>query len=137
MGGVRAVAALAFAGVLGLTLLVLGCGLPMFGVLSRVSSSHFRNWSPMFVVAFYVLAPVPLMIARHFQQDMTGTSACVELALFITTAIVVSAFALPTVLAHAGTNFCHLPTLISVIALLNKTYMESFFNVLSTDINQG
>ncbi|KAK6738445.1 hypothetical protein RB195_020510 [Necator americanus] len=92
MGGVRAVAALAFAGVLGLTLLVLGCALPMFG-----------NWSPMFVIAFYIFCPVPLMIARRFQEDMTGTNACVELALFITTAIVVSAFALPTVLAHAGT----------------------------------
>ncbi|CAI5441345.1 unnamed protein product [Caenorhabditis angaria] len=122
MGGVRAVALLALAGVVGLTLLVLGCALPMYGV-----------WSPMFVITFYVLAPVPLLIARRFQEDMTGTNACIELALFLTTGIVVSAFALPTVLAHAGTIKTGAAVLVNIGSLVMFGTIIAYFRVHSDE----
>lgn len=105
---ILAVVVLSFASVVGLTLLVLGCALPAFGYsyfvhLGRYSTAHFRSWWPLFVIVFYVLAPLPLFFARNcYGVDSSTQSPCLEFAYFITTCIVISAFGLPFVLAHSG-----------------------------------
>ncbi|KAL3244390.1 hypothetical protein MRX96_047195 [Rhipicephalus microplus] len=85
-----ALVALAFSGSVGMTLLVLGCALP-----------QPSNWYPFFVVMFYVLSPLPTLIARRYKEDVASSSAAQELAYFITTGIVISAFGLPLVLARS------------------------------------
>lgn len=83
---------LAFAGCIGLTFLVLGCALRFEG--------RGPLWWPLFVLIFYFFAPLPLTIARRYSEDMGGGSnACLEFAQFLTTGIVVSAFALPILLS--------------------------------------
>ncbi|KAK2725338.1 leptin receptor gene-related protein-like isoform X2 [Artemia franciscana] len=91
MAGVKALVALAFSGSIGMMFLVLACALPQYGA-----------WWPFFLLAFYVLAPIPLSVSKRYSDGMSSTNSCQELALFITTGIVVSAFALPIVLARVG-----------------------------------
>jgi hypothetical protein len=54
------------------------------------------------VVLFYVLSPLPTLIARRYTENSgsSGTAAY-ELAMFITMGFVVSSFALPIVLARS------------------------------------
>ncbi|TKC52979.1 hypothetical protein EI555_015629, partial [Monodon monoceros] len=57
---------------------------------------------PLFVLFFYILSPIPYCIARRLVDDTDAMSnACKELAIFLTTGIVVSAFGLPIVFARA------------------------------------
>ncbi|VDP01304.1 unnamed protein product [Soboliphyme baturini] len=58
------------------------------------------NWYPMFVLIFYFLCPLPLTIAGSYEDQSTSASWH-DFALFVTAGIVVSAFSLPIVLAHA------------------------------------
>lgn len=91
MAGIRALIAMAFAAAVGVTFLVLGCAL-------------YDNWWPMFVLIFYFLSPLPTVISKRMSDSLdTASSACVELAIFLTTGIVISAIGLPVVLAHVDT----------------------------------
>merc|ERR1711970_447935 len=81
--------ALAFNGSIGLLFLFLACALP-----------QFNNWYPFTVVIFYLLSPIPTLIAKRHSED-SSSNPCRELAWFLTTGIVISAFALPIVLARA------------------------------------
>ncbi|CAL1579987.1 unnamed protein product [Knipowitschia caucasica] len=92
MAGIKALVGLSFSGAIGLTFLLLGCGLEQYGVY----------W-PLFVLIFYVLSPIPTFIARRVSDDDSTSNACRELAYFLTTGIVVSAFGLPIVLARTTT----------------------------------
>ncbi|XP_029041055.1 leptin receptor gene-related protein isoform X1 [Osmia bicornis bicornis] len=85
---------LAFAGSIGMTFVILGCALPAYKI-----------WWPFFVVLFYVLAPIPTIIARRYTDDYgSNSNPCLELAIFITMGFVVSSFALPMVLARSPAN---------------------------------
>nr|CAD7264452.1 unnamed protein product [Timema shepardi] len=74
-----------------MTLVILGCALPKYNV-----------WWPFFVVLFYILSPVPTLIARRYNENSGNSSPSVyEVAIFITMGFVVSSFALPIVLSRA------------------------------------
>ncbi|CAG2178207.1 unnamed protein product [Oppiella nova] len=98
---------LAFLGSVGMTLVVLGCALPSFGSDIPVPMHSLcvcplcSRWWPFFVVIFYVLAPLPSIIARRYQDDVGSSNACKELALFLTAGIVISAYGLPIILARS------------------------------------
>ncbi|CAF0715522.1 unnamed protein product [Brachionus calyciflorus] len=77
----------------GATLLVLGCALANY------------NWWPIFVVIFYVLSPLPILISRRCISDSymsdPYSGRCVELSAFLTSILVISAYALPIVMANS------------------------------------
>ena len=52
------------------------------------------------MLIFYVLSPVPTMISKRYADSVEASSALIEMCIFITTGIVVSAYGLPIVLAH-------------------------------------
>ncbi|XP_047196584.1 leptin receptor overlapping transcript-like 1 isoform X1 [Hippoglossus stenolepis] len=91
MAGIKALISLSFGGAIGLMFLMLGCALPVYD----------KYW-PLFLLFFYILSPIPYCISRRVIDDTDSASnACKELAIFLTTGIVISAFGLPVVFARA------------------------------------
>ncbi|CAG9765714.1 unnamed protein product [Ceutorhynchus assimilis] len=86
-----ALVSLAFAGSVGMTFLILACALPQFAL-----------WWPFFEVLFYMLAPIPTLMARRYSDHSGSSNSCLETAIFITMGILVCSFALPIVLARGG-----------------------------------
>jgi len=77
-----------------MTLLVLACTL-----------SKEQNWWPAIVTIFYLLAPLPILIAKQVPNESGGfgsqSDPPKEWAYFATTGIIISALALPIVMSGA------------------------------------
>ncbi|EDW92619.2 leptin receptor gene-related protein [Drosophila yakuba] len=80
----------AFLTCIGLTFLILACAVP-----------SPKIFYPFFVLLFYVLSVLPVFIAKRTTPG-NETNPKSEFALFLTAGMVLSAFALPIVLAHAA-----------------------------------
>lgn len=83
-------------------LTVLHLVVPLSSNLASVSLSVCSKYWPLFLLFFYILCPIPYCISRRVVDDTDSASnACKELAIFLTTGIVISAFGLPIVFARA------------------------------------
>lgn len=75
---------------MGLTFLILACAVPTPKI-----------FYPFFVLLFYALSALPVFIAKRTVPNIE-TNPKTEFALFLTAGMVLSAFALPIVLAHSS-----------------------------------
>lgn len=73
-----------------MTFLILACAVPTPKI-----------FYPFFVLLFYVLSVLPVFISKRTTPG-TETNPKTEFALFLTAGMVLSAFALPIVLAHSA-----------------------------------
>ncbi|CAH0394267.1 unnamed protein product [Bemisia tabaci] len=113
-----------------MTMVILGCALP-----------SYKSWWPFVVVVFYILAPLPTMFTKSY-NDRTGAGVNMDLAIFITMGFVVSSFALPIVLARAPVahpvikwGACNLTLCGNIIVYL--TYIGYFVTLYQEDSNYG
>ncbi|CAH8586734.1 unnamed protein product [Schistosoma turkestanicum] len=89
MTGLRTVIFVSLSGSISFTLLLLACALPQYNV-----------WWPLFMLIFYVIAPIPLLIAKNCQEGHSFG----DVSIFLTTVVVFSAYALPILFARAPKN---------------------------------
>lgn len=95
MAGLKELVVLAFMGSIGLTVLLVGCATPSLGGV----------WWPFFVVIFYIAAPIPVLFANRYNDESTSQSTTFkDVALFLTSGIVISAYGLPIILARSPVN---------------------------------
>jgi len=92
MAGIKGLVTLSFLASLGVMFLVLACALP-----------KYNNWWPLFMLMFYVIAPIPNLIYQRRAAVAGSNAGCRDFTLFLTTVILVSAFALPIVLTTSPT----------------------------------
>ena len=95
-----------------------------YSITIMLTIFHCRVWWPFFVVIFYVLAPIPVLIANRYSDTFQSSSSTTpkDLALFITAGIVISAYGLPIILARA-------PILAPVVRAC-QLYLVDFFSNL-------
>lgn len=65
--------------------------------------ASFSNWWPLIVVLFYIFSLIPTFMSRRIVSNsfQSGSNSCQEVSIFLTMGFVISAFALPIVLAHS------------------------------------
>merc|ERR1719167_1263466 len=98
--------ALAFSGSIGLLFLFLACALP-----------EFNAWWPLFVLIFYLLAPVPSLMSRRLSEDSLGGTA----------------FAHPIVLARVGAIYGGACALVIVGNIIMFTTIWGFFKAFDNE----
>uniref|UniRef100_A0A2M4AMQ8 Putative vacuolar protein sorting 55 n=2 Tax=Anopheles triannulatus TaxID=58253 RepID=A0A2M4AMQ8_9DIPT len=84
----KVIVMLAMLGSISMTLIICAC-------------ATYNLWWPFFVVLFYLICPLPTLIAKR-GQDVDADGVRAPNAMFATIGIILSSFALPIVMARAG-----------------------------------
>lgn len=95
------ICALSLCSTLGILMIILGCALPNY----QNKITEKQNWHPLLVLITYVLSPIPNLIAKRSGDGM-GSGVGADVALFCTTALVISGYGIPFVLWHNGKVNC-------------------------------
>lgn len=109
-------------------------------ILSR-RQALFNNWLPLFVVATFLMAPVPNAVCgkiagRSDYMDDEATSAALDFGRFLTGFLLLSGLAVPVMLAHVGS----ITTAAAIMSILGGALIYGsiivygqFFSVASDD----